>query len=277
MKHILPILAFALLGTATTASAAYYYDDVYGTKNPTSNQNTVYDEYKDNGDPVTWTKHEVDTVTYTDFQLSRITQQNTVFSGSSDNFYLIRVTGKNVKLYLTDYVDNIQDREDGTGFNSNSIANMGVAKYGYRLLDADGNVIGDTQSFDVPELSDLTAADVIDSGTVNDHVVNRYKYELGTFKKDTYLEVYLLGDDKTEAYSYNPNPADVQKTVDQGGFADGYTVSGVSTDKLLTLYYGKEEAEARKAMPLAELAFKGDGVITQGETRVHFAERLKGR
>ena len=267
MKHILPILTLALLGAALTASAAdYYYDDVYGTSNPTTEIEPVYGEKQGNWAP-SWQK---DTVTYTDFTISRLTQQGGIFSGSSDNFYLIRVTGDNVKLSLTDYVDNIQDQGDGKGFNQNAIANMGVAQYGYRLLDENGNIIGDTKYIDVPAIDAMTEADVIDSGTVNNHLVNRYKYELGTFKKGTVLELYMKGEDGTEAYSYNSlvdtvQGVEGQKYKDQGGFADGYTVTGASTDKLLHLYYGLTADATRKAMPLAELDLAPDG-----SNRVYF-------
>ena len=281
MKHILPILTAAFALTATTASAAYYYDDVYGTKNPTSGFDTITGEKQGNWSP-SW---QVDTVTYTNFQLSRISQQGGILKSNTpgvqpttENFYLIRITGDNVKLSLTDYIDNIQDKEGGIGYNSNALVNMGVTEYGYRILDVDGNVISDTKIFEMPKLGDLTAADVIDSGTVNDHVVNRYKYDLGTetFKKDTVIELYMKG--ATEAYSYNSLTDTVagvegQKYDDQGGFADGYSVPGASTDKLMTLYYGLEEDEARKAMPLAGLD------VGPGGERVYFgiyAETVAG-
>ena len=263
MKHILPILTAALALTATTASAAYYYD-YYGTSDPTSNRDLTYDE-----EGKSWTKHEVDTVTYKDFRLDRITQQNNYFAGGQENFYRITITGNNVDIYLTDYIGNIEDYGDGTPYNSNSIANMGVTHYGYRLLDADGNVISKTETIALP-----ANPEVIDSGEVtyqdkNGNTqkanVNRYKYSLGrTFNNGEVIELYMK-DSGGEAYSYNPNPEDTFKTDDKGGFADGYTVSGASTDKLLYLYYGKTAEESRRAMPLAALDLGADGT-----NRVYF-------
>lgn len=258
MKHFLPILTAALALTATTASAAYYYD--YYLDNPTEKVSGI-SSYNAGPNDV----RETDTVRYKDFSVVRYSQANNGLlvptSGTNNtNFYKIQIAGddptsnQKVKLYLTDYVTNM------FGDNSNALYNN-VTKYGYRVLNSDGTV-GETQYIDMPQFSELTSDDVID--TVGQR--NRYKYELGTFDQGVEIELFMENA-KTgySAYSYNGLPESAL-----GGYGDGgYYPEGIveATDKMLTLGYYKTVAEANKAMPLAGLDI---AAVDGGRARIYF-------
>ena len=267
MKHFLPILTVTLSLAATTASAEHFYYDYY--KDPGISGITEF-----NG-------RETDTVSYGDFEIERFSQANNGLvseDGSNNtNLYKIRITGgdpdkgEQVKLYLTDFVKSLTDTSQALYNN--------VTRYGYRVLNPDGTV-GETQYIDMVDASQLTEKDVIDTGRLNAYndPVNRYKYELGTFGKDTELELYMEQGDNS-AYSYNGLSESAL-----GGYGDGgYYENGIveQTDGLLYLYhfnssidslshdYTQFDADmktaANKAMPLAGL-----DIIGADRNRVYF-------
>ena len=271
MKHILPIFTIALALTATTVVAedfkadySRYYYDYYS--NPTIKGDVI------GGATVEDPKWYTDTVQYKDFEIARTFQKND--EKISTNFYRITITGKEVKLYLTDWVQELYTSLEGNRTGSNSLMNH-ISEYGYRVLNEDGTVFYDENGkevgmkFTMPD----NPSDMIDTSedkmeyTKWNAPVNRYEYSLGkTFTKGTVIELYMKGLDETVAYSYNA-VGDTEKATAQGGYSDGYVVMGETIDSLVKLYpQVSDDVAAKKAMPLAGLDVATGGT----NNRVYF-------
>ena len=285
MKHLLPILTLALIGVVATVSA----DDSL----PANFDNFYYDYYANPGvSGITFDENlgrYTDTVTYSDFAITRVSQDqnNLALPDGSNNTNLYKISisaekGTQVKLYLTDFVKSLSD-------TSQSLYNN-VSQYGYRILNADGTV-ADEKYKDMPTADQLTEADIIDGGGLNEwNTVYRYKYELGTFDDGTELEVFMKDRDTGFfAYSYNGlTNGDTLTDKAYGGYGDGgYYYDGASivvqTDGLLDLYHfgnnpvldqdhlakytdfdDNRDIAANKAKPLARLD------ISYNRTGVYF-------
>ena len=276
MKHLLPILTLALLGAASTASAAYYYD--YYLDPPTTLSNVNYaDGYFNQSDTFTYGTQDnvVGNNGSNDFSVKRELNWGTKFgwAGANNSFYYIEVSAENKEkatLYLTDFVSEVVPQAE-MKFNSssNALFNMDIAEYGYRTLTLDESgkyVAGDTTSFKVfnedGSLSDKITE--IDSVNYYDNPENspmiRYKYELGSFNPGDIIEVYMKDVNGGEVYSFsdlengeyvpfdNSTPVTDSQgnilTAPQGGFEDGgYRVAAIETDEMLNSYYFVEEID----------------------------------
>ena len=186
MKRLLPILTLALLGAATTASAAYYYDYYLDPPKSDISKNSITDA---NGATRT---NESDSFTYgTRDNAGNLIQNPDVFTVNREldwggkfewtpntNYYRIEFanyekvinaeTGQatvnrvantgEVTLYLTDYVSEVvpQAAYQPTASSSNALFNMGIVEYGYRTLELkDGKyVAGNTVSRSIYLLDD---------------------------------------------------------------------------------------------------------------------------
>ena len=309
MKHVLPLLTLALLGAAATAFADNFYYDYYlepGSSAPqkvTAGEENAHWYYTD-----TYTYGGSETDVTGDFSVAR---NSNWYSGlgpsTKSNFFRIEVNKDNVELYLTDFVKGLY--EDTMQFNStsNALFNMDIKEYGYRTLtwDEDAEKYVASNETVVKEIFDadgnLNRENVseIDSITNNNKEVVRYKYSLGTFDKDTVLEIYMRDTSDREVYSYSSPEGDdfipfdnsEYKQIDTlpGGFGDGgYLVNPIEIDDMLDSYYFPDRKDytpfdtkptpaADKAMPLSQLIPAGstrgvsfgiiamtDGMITGG-------------
>ena len=264
MKHILSLLTIALLGAAATASAVdttlanNYYYDYYDTVS-VSPTVPVHEEI-----PNTWTPtYTTDTVTYKDFQIVRISHGASSAAAAPLNqsdHYKINITGKNVDLYLTDFID-----DTGNPYNENAIVNKGVTEYGYRFVDTDGNPVGDVVPIDVPAKPDVIDSVTFNEGQSTEYTVTRYKYKLGTFHTGQVIELYMKDKANGTAFSYSNHNNEVGKDAAQGGYGDGEKIVE-NTDKLMLLYQGGDAytAAANKAMPLAALVPSLDRTVYFG-------------
>ncbi len=264
MKHLLPILTLALLGTAATVSADNFYYDYY--KDPSV---SAVGNGSDTLDGWWYDKYFTDSVSYKDFEVARNSNWN-VEAINNSNFYRIHVIGNNVDLYLTDFVDNV-----GSPTNENAIYNK-ISEYGYRNLSlVDGKYVatGDTTTYNLsvseedgtPIITKTTAtgssssaAPTIDSLTLTreeyneagtekvevSYDVDRYKYHLGTFNNGDVIELYMKDLDGGEAYSYsNFNEVGENNTRvgAEGAFGDGGYRVNLQTDEMLHDYYFQNE------------------------------------
>ena len=286
MKHVLPLLTLALLGTAATAFADNFYYDYYLDPGQSAPQKITVGE----GNYAPW--YATDTYTYGgsetdvtgDFSVARNSNWYSPLGASTkSNFFRIEVNKDNVELYLTDFVKGLS--EDTMQFNStsNALFNMDIKEYGYRTLTWDedaGKYIASNETvvkeiFDADGNLNRENVSEIDSITNNNKEVVRYKYSLGTFDKDTVLEIYMRDTSDREVYSFSSPEGDdfvpfdnaEYKQIDTlpGGFGDGgYLVSPIEIDDMLDSYYfpDREEHEpfdpektpaAGKAMPLSQL------------------------
>jgi len=275
MKHILPILTLALLGAAMPAFADYYYDYY---KDP--GKTDVESEYwvRD-----AWNTYEskTDTFKYNDFEVSRNSQWTYANGGAQaqllnvSNFYRINVTGNNVDLYLTDYVDNAE-----SDYNANALYHH-ISEYGYRKLEK-VEVEGERTKYiavDAPVVNTLSIIDntpmvtyadsdepsrlqTIDTVTNEGKTVKRYQYYLGQFNDGDVIEVYMKDTvDPDGVYSYS-GINEIDSTTNapvgaDGGFGDGgYRLDPVQTDKMLNNYYFQDDQLTARG--IGELAF-GEG------------------
>ena len=280
MKHILPILTLALLGAATTASAANFYYDYY--QNPvdggvTKNTATIGGRTNESDSFTygTWDNVEGDNGS-NDFTVKRELNWDGSFSyaGANNNFFYIQVDGNNkekMTLYLTDFVRSVVP-QSAYPFNSdsNALFNRGIDEVGYRELTYDpksGTYTAasstPTDSFKLIEdegketahlSSRVTAIDSVSYIPGNEDVITRYKYELGTFNPGVIVEVYMKDKNDNEVFSFssfegedgyvpfdNTN-SNTNTATAQGGFGDGgYRAAQIQTDAMLQNYYFVEE------------------------------------
>ena len=276
MKHILPILTLALLGAAVPAFADYYYDYY---KDP-GKTDVVSESWV--RDPWNTYESKTDTFSYNDFEVSRNSQWTRINNGAEatllnvSNFYRINVTGNNVDLYLTDYVDNAQ-----SDYNANALYHH-ISEYGYRKLEkveiedertlyiaADAPVVNtlSVTSDGTPQVTygktnETSNLQTIDSVTNEGKTVKRYQYYLGRFNDGDIIEVYMKDTVNPDGvYSYSGiNEIDSVTNAPvgaDGGFGDGgYRLDPVQTDKMLNGYYFQDDQLTARGM--GELAF-GEG------------------
>ena len=216
MKHILPILTAAL---ALTASAAFAID--------------YYPEYYSNGTTSLSADGTVETVSYDNYQVIKTSYPNQGFW--HDSYYKFRITGNNVDLYLTDYIDNV-----GDSFQKDALENK-ITKYGYFYLDS--NDKSKINSSKVTTLSTDNRVQVGDpmKSPWNDNKITRYGYYLGTFNEGDEIEIFMedpngTGRSNTEGYI--------------GGYGSGVTDA---SDVMVQYQQNLDYNAARKAMPLASL------------------------
>lgn len=320
MKHLLPILTAALAFTTTTASAAYYYDYYLDPprSNPVPNSAEAINGKTYTNERDSFTYGTMDNVAgnngSNDFTVSRELNWGNTFedAGANNSYFRIEVSADNkeyMNLYLTDFVKGVYPT-DPYRSTSNALFNMGIREYGYRTLTYDENskkyVAGDLETKQVlVEDSDGLIVDSegnhyslsgnvaeIDSITYSDYQgpVIRYKYELGSFKPGTVIELYMKDDQGREVYSFSNPVGDEyipfdnaspeldsegkQPLTAQGGFEDGgYRVPAIQTDSMLDAYYFEQNSPstakgdyhdykpfdedktlaADKAMPLSQL------------------------
>jgi hypothetical protein len=302
MKHILPILTLALLGAAATAFADNFYYEYYKGA-ALGEVNTVSDN------DVWWPNHfDTDSVTYGiteenktgEFTVARNSNWNSPLSPSAkSNFYRIEVNKNGLELYLTDFVKGIYEDTMSYNSTSNALFNMNITQYGYRelTLGADGKyTAGKPQYFDIFDSNgNLNKENVTKIDTIkNDkgEEVARYKYALGTFKKDTVIELCMKDSEGREAYSYSyQDGVDAEDNIVytpfdpttyawiesmQGGFGEGgYHVDAIQTDDMLDSYYFPDRKDykpfdsaktpaAQKAMPLSQLIPTTGGDVSFG-------------
>ena len=264
MKHVLPLLTLALLGTAATAFADNFYYDYY--KDP--GQSGVNNEYWV-VDP--WNKYETatDTFTYKNFSVARnsdwanVGKEVSTVTGKANidnsNFYRIHVIGNNVDLYLTDFVDTALDET-----NSNALYHH-ISEYGYRKLEnvtveggrtqyiATGDTVINTLSIAddgtpmVTYAGEEEASNLpkIDSVNNQGRTIDRYQYFLGTFQDGEVIEVYVKDLEDGVAYSYS-GINEIDSGTDapvgaEGGFGDGGYRVNLETDKMVNGYYFQDE------------------------------------
>lgn len=278
MKHLLSILTLALLGAASTASAAYYYDYYLDPPSSVSDVNYV-DGYFNQSDTFTYGTQDnvIGDNGSNDFTVKRELNWGTKFgwSGANNSFYYIEVSADNKEkatLYLTDFVSEVVPQAE-MEFNSssNAIFNTNIEEYGYRTLTLDENgkfVAGDTTSIKVFNEDGSLSGKITEMDSINyfddpdNSPMIRYKYELGTFNPGDVIEVYMKDVNGGEVYSFSDlengeyvpfdNSAPVVDsdgeilTAPQGGFGDGgYRVAAIETDEMLNSYYFVEEIDGK--------------------------------
>lgn len=260
MKRIFSVFIVALAGTVTTAYAANYYDTYANPKVETS---TSYEWRADWNTNVTY-QHE--TVSYENYQIVKTSYFNQGLD--HDSFYKIRITGDNVDLYISDYLDNIQDSN-----NVDALTRKGITKIGYRYLALGGTesdnvkdanrVVGRTVTMGLTPDSNRTenytfGQDKQNNGENviidekdpdrydNKHVVTRNHYYLGTFQAGDEIEIYMKADNMGEAWS------------NTDGYVGGYG-SGVTDawDRLAAYQLGLDSNAVRSAAPLASICVNG--------------------
>ncbi|MBR6240544.1 MAG: hypothetical protein IKQ82_03710 [Lentisphaeria bacterium] len=252
MKHILAALTVALAGAATTASAATFYDFY---NNVSVSDTESYN--RDIGDQYWFPKYYTDTVTYDDFQILRTSSRDAPLGSTAH--YRLAITGDNVDIYLTDFIDNV-----GSPNNVNAIKNKGITQYGYRYLDANGNPVSvDPVKTDLPATPEVIDSVTFKEGTPEEYTVTRNQYKLGTFSKGDVIELYMEVGDNGAAYSYASYNNDVQHDGARGGYGDGTKIIE-HTDELMLYYKGNNREAAQKAMPLAALDVPGPGRVYFG-------------
>lgn len=234
MKHLLSILTAALALTATTASAAYYYD--YYLDPPSTpvkdNPNVIPGGYTNQSDSFTYgTLTDSDSgskiASYSNtFTVGRESNWNNAitYDGNNNNFFRIEVGKENnqkIALYLTDFVSNLYP--DGPyNSTSNALFNKGIVEYGYRTLtfdeqtqtyvagetvtksilveDASGKIEGpDGTKYKLNE-SNVQAVDTVKY--FNEPVI-RYQYSLGNFNPGDVIELYMMDNMEGEVYSFS--------------------------------------------------------------------------
>ncbi len=179
-----------------------------------------------------------------------------------DSLYKIRITGGSGDLYITDWVSGIN-----TGKDRSSIETEGATRYGYSLLSTNDPDKKDSIGH-VVEMS--LAANREENGSYtweNGETLTRFKYKLGTFSEGDELELFMgNGVDASTSYTTMYKGA-----INRGTHADALLMYEMGWRDELD-YETKEAIRkaAQLAMPLAELAFQGDNIMTSGETRVHF-------
>ena len=235
MKHLLAILIVALAGAAVTASAANYYDYYENVTVSPTTSTTIYPEP---GNVYYTSTVKSNVVDYGSYQIVRTS--NVGAEITKDARYSIRITGKSVDIYLTDFIDNV-----GSPNNSNAIVNMGIAKYGYSYLDSkDASKIGTTEKMDVVADSTPIESKHFEQNAYYKYDVTRNRYYLGTFSEGDEIEIYMQSNSGNEAYSYSNQY--------KGGYGEGIDIYE-HTDELMLYYKNNDAAAARKAMPLAVL------------------------
>ena len=264
MKRLLPILTLALLGAAVTASADNFYYDYYKDPGRSGVSNDYWFRDKGGGGPdgteIYWNIYETqtDSFSYHDFSVARYSDWANLGNGNSSsaqywennlgkadidnsNFYRIQVSGDNVDLYLTDFVDTALDE-----YNASALYNR-ITEYGYRALEQvkldDGRTIyaaaGDTvvNTLSVADgtpyvkyanKTEFTELSTIDSVINQDNTIKRYQYYLGTFNDGDVIELYMKDsaeENPEGVYSYSGineiDPATNAPVGPQGGFGDG--------------------------------------------------------
>jgi hypothetical protein len=216
MKHLLPILTAALAFTAMTASAA----TTYTQEEFFANQN-----YKDNFDQIVKSDIvEGHNGTY-DFGSYEV-----IFEGNSN----LRIhVNEDIKLYVYDFVDNVQSADNsasalnGVNAGQNKLA---VQQIGYRKIVAgsDGTFVktSDEKDVNIHSLGDPTDTETINRKEkmtewyTKEYDIVRNSYYLGEFKADTDYELFVsyATDGSDGKWSYTDN-------------AGGYLIQ---TDKLMS-------------------------------------------
>lgn len=223
MKHLLPILTAALALTAMTASASTTYTE-YTQEEFFANQN-----YKDNFDQI------VDSViveghngTY-DFGSYKVILE--------DNSKLRIHVNEDIKLYVYDYVDNVQSDDNSasalTGVNATA-NKLAVQKIGYRKIVAgsDGTFVKTSNEKDeithsIGDPTDTETVHRVKKSTywTEEYDIVRNSYYLGEFKAGDYeLFVSYAADGSDGKWSY---------TNTAGGYL-------IQTDKLMSANIKKE-------------------------------------
>lgn len=220
MKHILPILTAALVCMGGYTALA-----------------------QDNSEPAAFS-YKVLPTPYT----------NQVNQGTDWEYYVIKVTEGNGRLYVMDYINNLQDSNsyhDGHWGQNESIQAQGIIKYGW--YDASNMQVTDTLSADDVHWMDVNEQNRSIGQSFNDPYnsnnttpIERYKYDLGeNFKEGDVIGIAMMKADGTFVGSYSVNNA------------TNSTRYGASADAYAAYYNGNWWSPAAKAaMPVAELTFE---------------------
>ena len=258
MKRILAILSLALAGAAAPVFAADYYDTYANPTVETSTSSQWIPEWNRSA------SYTYETTTYQNYQVIRSSYMDQGLW--HDSYYKFRITGDNVDLYITDYLDTIDGNPNtGVSNNNDALKNKGITQIGYRYLDSsDAANIGktvstgldvapnsaanyvfaqDTQNNWQQTMVEGVTLDTIDTDRYkNAYVVTRNQYYLGNFKEGDEIEIYLQANGYGEAWSNTTNY--------MGGYGNGVTDA---SDRLASYQLGLSWDETRKAAPLASL------------------------
>ena len=169
--------------------------------------------------------------------------------GTDYEFYKIKVTEGTGKIYMTDFLNNINDSNQ-----TDSIYQQGITRIGY--YDVKGKDPTYTPSSSDYHMTDVNTTDriVVDSYQVNqwNNPATRYGYELGTFSAGDEVAIYVeQGEYGVGSY-----------TGIQGRNTSRY--DAYSVDALAQYRNNWDWNAAKKAMPIAELTlYHSDGGSTQ--------------
>ena len=266
MKKILSLLTLALLGAATTVSAATHYDYYGETPYYSYFENASVSDYtatginrSDNNKPYQINGKTID---YGDYAVIKCNYPTDPYLKHESTFK-VRIDGDNVSLYLGDFVNSAEK-----GGNSGSLQEQKVDRIGYRILDAtDKTRIGKIDQFDLKAEATPFETKTVDPlnqwNPDTGYTVTRNKYYLGTFQSGDVIELYMERDGKG-AWSYSDWWA--------SAYGDNYPTDGdpvyTQADKLMMEHTADNAAAAAKALPLAALNPERDG---EGSHRVYFA------
>lgn len=222
MKHILPILTAALAFTAMTASAA----TTYTQEEFFANQN-----YKNNFDQIV--KSDIDEGHNGTYNFGSYV---VTFEGNSN----LRIhVNENIKLYVYDFVDNVQSDDNSAnalnGVNADQ-KKLAVQQIGYRKIVAgsDGTFVttGKKTDENIHSLGDPTDTETVHREEkmtewyTKEYDIVRNSYYLGEFKANTDYELFV-------SYAANGSDGKWSYTDNAGGYM-------IETDKLMSANIKKD-------------------------------------
>ena len=200
MKHLLPVLTLALLGAVSTVSAGAPYTE------ETFLANDKYTEKYDKAVSASNNVYEYDAYTVTLKWYS----------------YLKIQAKQNIKLFVYDFVDTVQDGVNASALTGTSEKSGPVQLIGYREIDSTGTPVASSENIHAlgpsvdPEIVNRVNADQKPIQVV------RNSYYLGEFKAGKDYELFV-------SYTANPSDGKWSYTDHVGGY-------DVQADKLMMAY-----------------------------------------
>ena len=186
-------------------------------------------------------------------ETTKYTNQNN--QGTDWEYYTIHITEGTGRIYLMDYINNLQDRNeyhDGHWGQNESIEAQGIIKYGW--YDASKMKETDTLSVDDVHWTDVSKDNRAEGPSFNDPYntqntipITRYKYDLGTdFKEGSVIGIAMMAKDGSIVGSFSKNE---NRNSTRYGTTWNHSVDQYAA------YQKGWTIEAREFMPVAELTF----------------------
>jgi len=212
-----------------------------------------------------------------DYKVETVKYANQNNQGTDWEYYTIRITEGTGRLYLMDYINNVQSAntfQNNQWGQNEAIQAQGIIKYGW--YDASNMKVTDELSADDVHWMDVNEDNRSVGQSFNDLYnpgnqtpIVRYKYDLGTdFKEGDVIGIAMMKEsgEIVGSFSANEGRNSTRYGTSQSHSADQYAAVKIGN--------GAWTIEAKEAMPVAEFTFGGK--LNNGSTQMRYLFQGEG-